>query len=359
MGIIWSKIQSIINISQNNDYILNKSTHPKLVFKYLLDKREMFALNYINLLYFSGLNSITEQRPYLQWHKINQTTELVDLYKFIGINVEKNKKGSIQAWDLGGISKVDHHQLCAPIEIVSERELLDEGFDSFQIDNINGVIKMLHSNLKINKTYTYGLAMCSIYEDVLYIVNKKIKFNKKTKKSNKYVENELTNMYLDKNYGNNNINYNNIIDIIRQIVHIPHNYSKVVVNFNKTEYIDKVHNIEDFMIGDKFMKKEEIFEKYPGIFPKLSINNVTATVNEYGTLIINIPEMFFVDSKVMKKMIVVPNTNNNLYNKKLNKLKQEFLYSSNNVIFYYSNNNTDFNIESVNNTDDWLKIDIN
>lgn len=360
MGIVWSAIQNIVNYSQDNNDILNKTNHPKDVFKYLLDQREKYASDYIDLLYFDGLNTITEQQPYLQWHKINETTQLVDLYKFIGLNIEKQKKGSIQAWDLGGISKVDKNQLYAPIEIVSERQLLDEGFDSFQIDSINGVIKILHSNTKINKTYTYGLAMCSIYEDVLYIVNSKITFNEKTKKSDQYKENELTNIYLEKDYGNNNINYNNIIDIIRQIVHVPSNYSKVVLNFNKTEYMNNIRNIEDFMNENTFMSKEEVFKKYPGIFPKLNKNNVNVTLNKNGVLVINIPEMFFVDNKLMKKMVVVPSTNNNIYNKKLNKIKQSFIYASNNVLLYYNNNNIDINIDIIdNNTKDWMKIDIN
>ena len=361
MGIVWSTIQNIIiSRNNNNDYLLNKTHHPKDIFKFLLDQREKYASDYINLLYFDGLNTITEQRPYLQWHKINECTELVDLYKFIGLNIEKNKKGSIQAWDLGGISKVDKTQLYGPIEIVSERQLLDEGFDSFQIDSINGVLKMLHSNSKLNKTYTYGLAACSIYEDVIYIVNSKIFFNEKTKKSEQYKKDELTNIYLGKKYGNNNINYNNIIDIIRQIVHIPSNYNKVFLNFNKTEHVNNIRNIEDFMIEDRFMNREEIYQKYPDIFPKLSKYNVKVTLCKNSNLIINIPEMFFVDNKLMKKMVVVPSTNNNIYNKKLNVIKQRFIYSSNNVILYYNNNNIDININIMDNdTKDWLKIDIN
>ena len=359
MGVVWSIIRNIMNMYRNNngDYLLNE-THPsKDVFKCLLDKREKYASDYINLLYFYGLNTITEQRPYLQWHKMNEFTELVDLYKFIGLNIENNKKGCIQAWDLGGISKVDKIQLYGPIEIVSEQQLLDEGYDSFQIDSINGVLKMLHTNPKINKTYTYGLAACSIYEDVLYIVNSKITFNEKTKKSEEYKKNELTNIYLGKQYGNNNINYNNIIDIIRQIVNIPCNYSKVFLNFNKTEHVNNVRTIEDFMIEDRFMNKEEIYEKYPDIFPKLSKHNVTVALCKNGNLAINIPEMFFVDNKLMKKMVVVPSTNNNIYNKKLNEIKQRFIYASNNVILY-DNHNIYVNVMDEN-TKDWLKIDVN
>ena len=361
MGVVWSTIQNIINYRNNNNvHLLNKPHNPKDVFKYMLEEREKYASDYINLLYFDGLNTITELKPYLQWHKINECTELVDLYKFIGLNIEKQKKGSIQAWDLEGISKVDKYQLYAPIEIVSERQLLDEGFDCFQIESINGVIKMLHSNSKINKSYTYGLVMCSIYEDVLYIVNSKITFNEKTKKSDQYKENELTQIYLEKDYGNNNINYNNIIDIIRQIVYVPSNYSKVVLNFNKTEYINNIRNIEDFMNENVFMSKEEVFKKYPGIFPKLNKNNVKITLSKNGVLAINIPEMFFVGNKFMKKMVVVPSTNNNIYNKKLNKIKQNFIYASNDVLLYYNNNNIDIDIDIIdNNTNDWMKIDIN
>lgn len=361
MGGIWSRIQSIVNYHYNNintnDHLLNNSAHPKEVFKHLLEQRVMYASEYINSLYLSDLNTIKEENPYLQWHSINENTQIVDLYKFIGLNIKKNKKGTIQAWDLGGISKIDKYQLCAPIEIVSDVQLLNEGFNSFQIDNINGVIKLLHDDKNINKNYTYGLATCSVYEDVLYIANNKIKYNEITRKSDNYKETELTNIYLGKCYGNNNINYNNIIDIIRQIVYIPPHYNTVFLNFNKTEYSDKLWNIGDFMIQDRFMNKEEIFQKYPEIFPKLNKKNVTVTLSKNGILVINIPEMFFVDSKIMKKMVIVPSTNNNIHNKKLNKIKNDLIYSSNNVLFYYNNNNIDFCVDT--NLNNWVKIDIN
>ena len=92
----------------------------------------------------------------------------------------------------------------------------------------------------------------------------------------------------------------------------------------------------------------------------MSKYNVKVTLCKNSNLIINIPEMFFVDNKLMKKMVVVPSTNNNIYNKKLNVIKQRFIYSSNNVILYYNNNNIDININIMDNdTKDWLKIDIN
>ena len=54
MGIVWSAIQNIVNYSQDNNDILNKTNHPKDVFKYLLDQREKYASDYIDLLYFQS-----------------------------------------------------------------------------------------------------------------------------------------------------------------------------------------------------------------------------------------------------------------------------------------------------------------
>ena len=271
----------------------------------LLEERQHVTSDYIRTLYVDGLSYTDGANvSHKQWHRRRKSHTDVDLLHFVGIDFDRNTHGTVQAWTNQGISFVNKDRLAGPIQVCTVDELRKKGFDDAQIKNASEIVTEVNA-LTNDKRFTLGYAPCTTYEPICYIHNNLLVYNAKTaKRGEKYDVNEMTNIYLGKDFGNNNINRRHLNDLIRPLVGGRILSENIRLGFVRPN-AELAWKIDDFLTAEqlRFVGIDEL----PETVVKLDEENITVEYNEQtDETTITLPNAFYVDRKATGKMVLVP-----------------------------------------------------
>lgn len=282
----------------------NKQSTP-LDFDALLEARHQAAKDYLHHLYLEGLleDACDTHLTHEQWHSIGKYHEEKHILKFAGVDRQNSVRGVVQAWDNNGISTLTEYQLAGPIVT---NGLLLAGFTDKQIRDAEQVVTKLNA-MRLGKKYTTGIAPCVIYEPVCYVHNNLLRYNAVTARQGAYDVKKMTNIYLGRSYGNNNINQHNLLDLVRPLVGGRILSKRVRIGFVMPPNPCPSWKIEDFLNGGTFMSKVEMQAAFSYHFVPLSEDTITVEYDAYSNeTLLTLPYMFYVDRKAMSKLVAVP-----------------------------------------------------